>query len=363
MKDETPQESVEVFLAARPTKEVVPSQHFGIRRVRLPSPSSLRADEVLIQTLWASADPAMRGWISPSLRSYVPPVPLNASMRAFCVGRSLTSAPGIPRGSLVTGWLGWRTFCVARASSLVVAPSLPRGVPASALLGTLGGTGLTAYFGLLRIGAPKRGDVVVVSAAAGATGGVVVQIAKRVLGCRVIGIAGGREKCDYVRDALGADDCVDYREEGLKRRLREKVGKRGADVYFDNVGGEVLEAALAVIGDGARVVLCGAISAYNNPGAKGPRNYVALIARRARMEGFIVTDFKGEFATATRELAQWVGEGKINVRQDVVAGIENAPKALVRLFEGKNIGKVVIRVHGSDAKLESSAEPARPSKL
>lgn len=363
MKEETPQWSTEVFLAARPTKGIVPDEHFGVRRVSVPPASSLRPDEVIVQIFWASADPAMRGWISPSKRSYVPPVPLNAVMRAFCVGRTLTSASGVPRGALVSGSLGWRTVCVARVRSLTVAPALPAGVPASALLGVLGGTGLTAYFGLLRVGAPKRGDVVVVSAAAGATGGVVVQIAKRVLGCRVVGIAGGEAKCEYVRDALGADACLDYRAGDLKRRLREAVGEKGADVYFDNVGGQVLEAALAVIRDGARVVLCGAISAYNNPGAPGPRNYVALIARRARMQGFIVTDFKEEFAEATRELAGWVGEGKIGVRQDVVEGIENAPKALVRLFEGRNIGKVVIRVHPDENSFSSSVDGIRISKL
>lgn len=325
-------------------KTTIEKETFGTRQVHLPAADEVPGDCVLVRVLWVSADPAMRGWLSPATNSYVPPVKIGAAMRAHGVGRALTSAKGIPIGSLVTGQLGWRSACVMRANSLLVAPTLPTGVSSSVLLGAMGGTGLTAYFGLLRVGKPQAGEVVLVSAAAGATGGVAVQLARRVVGAsRVIGIAGGPVKCAYVRDVLGAHECVDYKAEGFGKKLQAALPD-GVDVYFDNVGGTVLENALRLLKKGGRVVLCGAISVYNEKERRGPRNYLALIAKRASMQGFIVTDYEKEFNAARKELAAWVQAGKITVREDVVEGLENAPNALRRLFEGRNIGKVVVRV-------------------
>ncbi len=333
-----PTHATEVYLVQRP-RTTIDDNTFGVRQVALPPVSD---GEVLVQVLWVSADPAMRGWLS-TMRNYVPPVPVGAHMRAFGVGRALTSARGVPVGSLVTGVLGWRSACVMKATSLVIAPSLPHGVEPSVLLGGLGVTGLTAYFGLLKIGSLTRGDTVLISAAAGATGGAAIQIARAQGAGRVIGVAGGPEKCTYVREVLGADACVDYKAPNYRAALRAACPE-GIDVYFDNVGGVTLEEALRLMRRGARVVLCGAISVYNKTEYPGPRNYLALLTQRASMKGFIVTDFQSEFPRALKQMGRWINQGKITVREDVTEGLENAPAALARLFDGKNIGKVVIRV-------------------
>lgn len=341
--EEIPTTVTEVYLAKRPENEVT-EETFAVRQVQLPSERDIPAGHVIVQVLWVSADPAMRTWISPMKNNYVPPVQINAKMRSFGVGRTLTSTPSLKAGQIVTGMLGWCSAGVYNAKLLKVSPELPSQVSPSALLSAIGHTGLTAYFGLLRVGAARSLDTVLVSAAAGATGGVAVQIAKHVLGCRrVVGIAGGEAKCKYVRDVLGADECVDYKAPAFMKRLAAACPD-GVDVYFDNVGGTTLEAALRLLRLGGRVVVCGAISTYNQKVKSGPRNYLVLITKRARMEGFIVSDYANQFDNALKDLAKWVAQRKITVREDVVQGIENAPTALVRLFNGKNIGKVVIKV-------------------
>lgn len=346
---DAPPSADEVYLVRRPMG-CVDATTFAQRRVKLPLVSQVQPDSVLVRVEWVSADPAMRGWLSAAKNSYVPPVAIGAAMRAQGVGVALTSATGIAAGSTVTGLFGWRSACVMRASQLTMAPALPPGVPASALLGAIGITGLTAYFGLLRVGAAQATDTVLVSAAAGATGGVAVQLARHVVGAtRVIGVAGGQRKCAYVREVLGADDCVDYKAGDFAKRLREAL-PHGVDLYFDNVGGAVLEAALRLLRQNGRVVLCGGISMYNEKEMRGPRNYLSLIARRGAMRGFIVTDYDDEFGSALQQLAGWVRDGKIAVTQDVVEGLENAPRALMRLFSGGNIGKVVVRVRHEKMK-------------
>ena len=225
--------------------------------------------------------------------------------------------------------------------------SLPRKMPLSVAVSVLGSTGLTGYFGLFEIGMPKPTDIVVVSSAAGATGSVVAQIAKHVIGCRTIGIAGGKEKCDYLVEELGLDGAIDYKKspDELNRQFKEKLGKDGIDIYFDNVGGALLELALSRINHGARVVLCGAISVYNKSGSSlGPRNYMSLLVNRASMKGFIVNDYRDKFGIAKKNLTKWVLEGKIKHREHIVDGLENAPRALLTLFDGSNRGKVLVRV-------------------
>eukprot|EP00171_Calliarthron_tuberculosum_P021570 IDg21570t1 len=322
-KAAAPTTALEVYVARRPTT-TIEKETFNTRRVSLPEPDKIPDGKVLVRVLWVSADPAMRGWLSPTKNSYVPPVQIGAAMRANGIGRALTGAKGVPIGSLVTGMLGWRSACIIPASLLSVAPELPRNVPMPALLGALGGTGLTAYFGMFRIGKVCAGDNVLVSAAAGATGGVALQIALRVIGARrVVGVAGGAVKCAYVRNVLGAHECVDYKAHDLNARLKEAMPD-GIDVYFDNVGGVVLEAALRLLKRGGRVVLCGGISVYNDGVMRGPRNYLALIAKRAIMQGFIVTDYEKEFTNALTELVRWVRDGKITVRLDEVNGLARA---------------------------------------
>jgi NADPH-dependent curcumin reductase CurA len=220
---------------------------------------------------------------------------------------------------------------------------LPPGVPLTAALSVLGITGMTAYFGLLDVGQPKAGETVVVSGAAGATGSVVGQIAK-IKGCHVVGIAGGPQKCKWVTNDLGFDACIDYKSENVGARLKQLCPK-GIDVYFDNVGGDILDAVLAHIRLHARIVLCGAISMYNSTDLPpGPKNYISLVIHRGRMEGFIITDFLPRFPEAFMQISQWIGEGKIKYAVDVVQGLENATSAINRLFTGANTGKLLVQI-------------------
>jgi NADPH-dependent curcumin reductase CurA len=275
--------------------------------------------------------------------SYIPPVGIGEVMRAGAVGQVVESRhPGFSAGDFVQGLFGWQEWAVG-GRGLAAGTRLPPGTPLTWPLGVLGITGLTAYFGLLDLGLPKEGETVVVSGAAGATGSVAGQIAK-LRGCRVIGIAGGAEKCGWLTGEAGFDAAVDYKAEDVVRRLGE-LCPDGIDVYFDNVGGAILEAALEHIAERARVVLCGGISAYNEKEPPpGPRNLMNLVTRRGRMEGFIVLDYAPRFAEATAELARWVGEGRIAHREDVQEGIENAPRTLLRLYLGENRGKQILKV-------------------
>ena len=296
-----------------------------------------------MRNLYVSFDPAMRGWME-DRKSYIPPVGIGEVMRASCVGQVVESkAAGFAPGDFVQGLFGWQEWAVA-GPGLRQATRLPPGTPLTWPLGVLGITGLTAYFGLLDLGKPKAGETVLVSGAAGATGSVAAQIAKHVVGCRVVGIAGGREKCAWLTGELGLDAAVDYKREDVTRRIGE-LCPQGVHVYFDNVGGEILDAALAHIAERARVVLCGGISGYNEKEPPpGPRNLMNLVIRRGRMEGFIVIDYAPRFGEAVKELAGWVSAGKIKHREDVQRGIENAPRTFLRLFRGENTGKQLLRV-------------------
>jgi hypothetical protein len=298
--------------------------------------------EVLVKVRYLSLDPAMRGWMNEG-RSYVPPVGLGEVMRAGGVGEVLASRhPAVAEGDFVSGITGVQEYATLPGDALTKVD--PERAPLPVYLGALGMPGLTAYFGLLEIGRPREGDTVVVSGAAGAVGSVVGQIAK-IKGCRAVGIAGGPEKCRHVVEDLGFDACIDYRAGNVARALHEHC-PRGIDVYFDNVGGEILDAALAGLARHARVVLCGAISQYNATGGmRGPANYMSLLVNRASMTGFLVFDYVDRYPEAVRELAEWLAEGRLKTFEDVATGgVAAFPETLLRLFRGENTGKLVLEV-------------------
>jgi NADPH-dependent curcumin reductase len=329
----------QILLAARPVGMVKESD-FERHEAAVPEP---RDGEYLVRNVYLSLDPTNRGWMNEQ-DTYMPAIKIGEVVRGGGIGVVEASKnPSYKVGDIVFGMIGWQDYYLGRVTDPMPMMVLPPGVPLPAALGVFGVTGLTAYFGLLDVGQPKAGETVVVSGAAGATGSVAGQIAK-IQGCRAIGIAGSPEKCRWVTQDLGFDACVDYKKDDVAARLAE-LCPRGIDVYFDNVGGEILDAVLAHINLRARVVLCGAISMYNATTLPpGPKNYINLIIKRGRMEGFIVTDFMPRFAEGVMQLMQWVGEGKIKHAEDIVDGLENAPAALNRLFTGANTGKLIVRV-------------------
>jgi NADPH-dependent curcumin reductase CurA len=297
--------------------------------------------EALVKVLYLSLDPAMRGWMNEG-RSYVPPVGLGEVMRAGGVGRVVTSNdPSLAVGDTVYGMMGIQDYAIVKAKDSTKVD--PRLAPLPRYLGALGMPGLTAYFGLLDIGQPKEGETVVVSAAAGAVGAVTGQIAK-IKGCRVVGIAGGPDKCRYVVEELGFDAAVDYKNEDVRAALARHCPK-GIDIYFDNVGGEILDIVLLLLARRARVIICGAISQYNNrESIQGPRNYLSLLINHARMEGFVVFYYAARYAEGLQALARWMAAGKLKAREDIVDGLETFPDTLQKLYRGENFGKLVIKV-------------------
>ena len=326
------------WLLARRPRGMISNEDFEWVEKAVPEPAE---GEVLIRNLVLSCDPTQRGWLSRD--TYLPAVAIGEVVRSVAAGEVVKSRyPDFETGQLVQGLLGWQDYIAAAPrTASALSPILPD-ISIEAALSVLGLNGLTAYFGLLDIGRPEPGETVVVSAAAGATGSAVGQIAK-LKGCRVIGIAGGPEKCRYLIE-LGFDAAIDYKHEDVPARLKETCPK-GIDIYFDNVGGPILEAALARLARRGRVVLCGAIAQYNNEEpAPGPRNLTQLVIQRGRMEGFIATDYARRAAEAFPDLYSWVTEGKLKYRVDLVDGLENAPAALARLFKGENQGKQLVRI-------------------
>lgn len=328
--------NLQILLAKRP--EGMPSDDcWEQKETEIPEPGE---GEFLVRNDYISLDPAMRGWIREG-RSYIPPVEIGEVMRAGSAGEVIASNhPKFHEGSHVSGWFGVQQYAVSDGQGAI--PVDPEQAPLPYYLGVLGMPGMTAYFGLLDVGKPKEGDTVVVSAASGAVGQVVCQIAK-LKGCRVVGIAGGEKKNAYVVDKLGADACIDYKNADVADGLKQHCPK-GIDIYFDNVGGEILDAALARLAMGARVVICGAISQYNSDEMTGPKNYMSLLVNRASMEGFVVMDYAKQYREAAVEMAGWMGEGKLKYELDVVEGLESFPGTLRKLFTGENFGKLVIRV-------------------
>ena len=300
--------------------------------------------EFLVKVLQISLDPAMRVWIN-ATRSYMPPVGIGEVMRALAAGRVIASKnPNFAVGDHVCGVFGVQEYALSDGKG--VSKVDVRLAPLPKYLSVLGMPGMTAYFGLLDTGAPQPGNTVVVSAAAGAVGAVVGQIAK-IKGCRAVGIAGGAKKCEYITGELGFDAAIDYKSEDVSSVLCKHCPK-GIDVYFDNVGGDILDAVLAQINLGARIVICGGISQYNNTGPiKGPSNYLSLLMNRATMKGMLVLDFVNLYPQAAREMAGWMGAGKLKSREDIVEGLQKFPEALLKLFTGENFGKLILKVADS----------------
>lgn len=309
--------------------------------VESPAPTP-REGEMLVRNLWLSCDPTQMGWMK--VDSYVPKVPLGEVMRAFGVGQIVESRhPGFKVGELVTGLLGWQDYVVTAggggARSVQRVPPL---APPEMALSLFGITGLSAYFGVTDIGRVRPGETFVVSSAAGAVGSIAGQIAK-ILGARVVGIAGGPAKCEWLRKEAGFDAAIDYRTESVGPRLSETC-PNGIDVYFDNVGGETLDEVLARINLHGRIVLCGAISNYATREFRPLRNYYLLTPRRGRMQGFIILDYADRFSEAVAALARWLADGHLRQKLDVVTGLENAPQALARLFRHENFGKQLVKL-------------------
>ncbi len=297
--------------------------------------------EIVVRVRYISLDPAMRGWMNAG-RSYVPPVAVGEVMRAIAEGQVIQSRhPGFRNGDHVVGAFGVQEYAISDGAGVTrVSPEV---APLTKYLSVLGMPGMTAYFGLLDIGRPAPGETVVVSAAAGAVGQVVGQIA-RIKGCRVVGIAGGPEKCRYLVEDLGFDAAIDYKHVDVRSALRDSCPDR-IHVYFDNVGGDTLDAVLTRLARHARIVICGSISQYNNEGpAHGPANYMALLVDRARMEGFLVFDYAARYAEAAAEMAGWMAEGRLRSVEDVVTGIERFPETLLKLYRGENFGKLILDV-------------------
>ncbi len=328
----------QVRLAARPTG-LPQASDWSITEEPVPTPG---AGEFVVGISHISLDPAMRGWMNAGA-SYIDPVEIGAVMRAGAVGRVIASEhPGFAIDEHVYGAFGVQEYALSDGMGVMkVDPSL---APLPTYLGTLGLTGLTAYFGLLDVGKVSEGDTVVVSGAAGAVGSVAGQIAK-LKGAHVIGVAGGEQKCRWIVEDLGFDAAIDYKKQDVRAELRTAAPK-GVDVYFDNVGGEILDAALTRLARGARIVICGAVSQYNaTDGMRGPANYMALLVARASMTGMVVFDYAARYGEAAAAIAGWMREGRLISREDVVEGDVSAfPDTLLKLFRGENIGKLVLHI-------------------
>jgi len=326
----------QIILVTRPTGPPSPA-NFAMVDGPMPEPGD---GDVLTRTLWLSLDPYMRGRMS-DRKSYATPVPVGGVMGGGTVGRVMVSRhPGFGPGDLVLGYGGWQDYAAGPGRGLRKLD--PIFAPVSTALGVLGMPGMTAYIGLLDIGRPRAGETVVVSAASGAVGAVVGQIAK-IKACRAIGIAGGPEKCRYVVDTLGLDACVDHRAPGFGEALAQAC-LGGIDVYFENVGGAVQRAVWPLLNDFARVPVCGLIAQYNDAVPSPGPSLTSVLAKRLTVRGYIVSDHASRFDEFLRDVSAWVGEGRIRYREDVVEGLEHAPEAFIGLFEGRNFGKLLVRV-------------------
>ena len=329
----------QIRLAARPVGNPKDSDF----QLTVEETPPLSTNDVLVEVQQLSLDPAMRGWMNDA-RSYIPPVKIGAVMRAGGAGKVIASEnPNFAIGDMVTGSLGIQQYWhVPEGKGLVKIDT--RIAPLSTWLSTLGMTGMTAYFGIMDVGAIKEGDVVVVSGGAGAVGAVVGQVAK-LKGCRVVGIAGGQDKVDYMVNELGFDAGIDYRSGDLRKALRTACPE-GIDVYFDNVGGDILDTCLSMIRMKARIVICGAISQYNNTeGVVGPKNYLSLLVNRARMEGMVVFDYAARYHEAISAMGTWLKEGKMVTKEHIVeGGVEDFLPTLMTLFGGDKIGKLILKI-------------------
>jgi NADPH-dependent curcumin reductase CurA len=327
-----------VVLARRPPGEPAESD-FRVEEVPIPEPGPR---EVLVRNIYLSLDPYMRGRMR-DVASYAAPVGIGDVMTGGTVGEIVASNhPGFKVGDVVEERLGWQEYGISSGTGLrKIDPKL---APISTANGVLGMPGMTAYFGLLEVGKPKPGETVVVSAASGAVGQIVGQIA-RINGCRVVGIAGGAKKCAFVKDELGFDACIDYKAGGDLTKAVKDACPNGVDVYFDNVGGVVSDAVFLNLNFFARVSLCGSISGYNAATPEmGPRLLMIFVGRRVNMRGFIVSDFAQHWPAALKQMGEWVRSGAVKYKEDIVQGIENAPRAFIGLLRGENFGKLQVQL-------------------
>ncbi|MEI7593100.1 MAG: NADP-dependent oxidoreductase [Actinomycetes bacterium] len=341
MGSQSTQVNRQMLMVSRPIGLVTESD---FELVESPMPE-LAEGEALLRTIYLGIDATVRTWLNRG-EGYLPAVEVGEVVRCSGVGRVVASrCPAYEVGDIASSLTGWQDFVIIRDD--LYTTKLEGVADLRSMMSVFGSTGMAAYFGLREIGQPKPGETVVVSAAAGATGSIAGQIAK-IMGCRVIGIAGTDEKCAWVVDELGFDGCINHRTADLKRELIELCPDR-IDVYFDNVGGSVLDAVLGGLNMHGRVVLCGAISVYNDQGRPaGPGNYLNLVARRGRMEGFITLDYWDRFDECIGQLRQWADEGRLRWREEVFDGLERAPEALNALFTGANMGKVIVQVGQDD---------------
>lgn len=325
-------------LAARPVG-MFKDTDFELTESPVPTPNE---GEVLVRNIYLSLDPTNRGWANDA-DTYLPAIKIGDVMRGGGLGVVEQSRnENFQEGAIVSGLFGWQNYAVSNGLGLNTLPRIP-GVPLTAFMGLFGHIGLTAYYGLLDIGKPQAGETLVVSAAAGAVGSLVGQIGK-IVGCHVVGIAGGEEKCRWITQELGFDAAIDYKAESVLEGLKKHC-PRGIDVYFENVGGEMLDAVLSLINLKARIPLCGLISQYNaTKPVPGPYNLAQLIIKRARLEGFLVMDYMDRAQEAMADLGKWLMEGKIKYRVDVVEGIEQTPRAVNKLFDGSNKGKLIVKL-------------------
>ena len=325
------------LLAGRPIGRLISDDDFEYKEEEL---KKIEEKEVLLENLVIEFQPAQKGWME-NISNYVAPLEIGDVMRCSGIARVLESkSKKFKKGEIVTGQTCWQTHAILKEEEL---EHIEDESMATKYLGALGGTGLTAYFGVTKISKPKPGDTVVVTGAAGGVGSIAGQIFK-ISGCNVIGIAGGKEKCEMLVNEFGFDGAIDYKSEDINKAL-SKLCPNGADVLYDNVGGRILNDCLAHIAMNARIAICGIISRHKTDNSNfGPENYANLIFKRATMEGFIVIDFMSEADVARKKLKQWIQEGKINCKEDIQEGFENVPNTLKRLFEGKNKGKQLLRI-------------------
>lgn len=311
-----------------------------LREIETPD---LMDGEMLIEQHYISLDPAMRGWMN-EVRSYIPPVGLGEVMRAGSIGKVIATSgeTKFQIGDFLSGWGGVQQYVISSGEGYFKVNHHDK-VPLSAYIGTLGMPGMTAYFGILEVAELKADDVVLISGAAGAVGSVAGQLAK-IKGCTVIGIAGGAEKCRYLVEELGFDGAVDYKNESVSRGIR-KLCPKGIDIYFDNVGGTILDSALANIRKNARIVICGAISQYNSTEVVGPKNYLSLLVNRASMKGMVVLDYANRYKEAAAQMSQWMESGALKSKEDIYEGIENFYPTFLKLFNGDKLGKLILKVN------------------
>ncbi len=330
------------FLLRRRPTGLVTRDDFEYRETPPPKPGP---GEALVRNLYLSFDPSQRIWME-DIPQYMPPIQLGEVMRADGIGQVIESNdPALPAGTLMHGLIGWQDYCLTGKSMIFGATPLPANlpVPLPSLLSVLGMTGVTAYFGMREIGAPKPGETVVVSAASGAVGSIAGQIAK-IEGCRVVGLAGSPEKCAWLTDELGFDAAVNYKAADWKEQLKAACPK-GVDIDFENAGGEIMHTVFSMLRLHARVVLCGLISGYNDPTSSANKADLSMILiKRVRIQGFIVIDYAKRYMEAALQLGQWLAAGKIKHRETVVEGLEKAPETLNRLFDGDKIGKLLLKV-------------------